>query len=153
MPGGPIGPIGPIHPGAPGNPRHPGNPGGPMHPGCPGGPGCGQGIGTGTGHGGGGGGGAQHDCVQAGAQVAGHPKPHGFASRFSTVSVNKIIRLRRRKCMKSGANNPEPRLPYTHMSQRFELLFLEQFFWEFISSLSRTNQPEELVDLKSDGSF
>ena len=96
-----MGPMGPIHPGAPGNPRHPGNPCGPMHPGCPGGPGCGQGIGTGTGHGGGGGGGggggAQHDCVQAGAQVAGHPKPHGLASRFSTVSVNKITRLRRRK--------------------------------------------------------
>lgn len=59
-----------------------------MHPGCPGGPGMGQGAGQGGG-GGGGGGGAQHDGVQAGAHVAGHPKPQGLASRFSNVSGNK----------------------------------------------------------------
>ena len=34
-----------------------------------------------------------------------------------------------------------------------KLLFLEQFFCEFTSSLSRTNQPAEPIDLKSGGSF
>ena len=48
----------------------------------------GQGGGHGGGGGGGGGGGAQHDGVQAGAHVAGHPGTHGFALRFSTFSVN-----------------------------------------------------------------
>jgi len=48
----------------------------------------GQGGGHGGGGGGGGGGGAQHDGVQAGAHVAGHPGTHGIALRFSTFSVS-----------------------------------------------------------------
>lgn len=64
-----------------------------MHPGCPGGPGSGQGTGMGTGQGGGGGGGGgggtQHEGVQAGAHIAGHPIPQGLASRFSKFSTIK----------------------------------------------------------------